>query len=157
TPSPWDRLGPWRVTRRSGQQGWTVVHLHDEEGETSVVRLSGTGGRYEVDAGSHSFFAETWWSREGELRMEIDGALLRRAIDLDGGDVWVSGGRRHRRFTVVSRETLAAAREAKAGEDPRNLVAPFPGLITAIEVTPGERVAAGHLLVVMEAMKMVHS
>jgi acetyl/propionyl-CoA carboxylase alpha subunit len=89
--------------------------------------------------------------------MEIDGALLRRAVDLDGDDVWVSGGRRHRRFTVVSREALAAAREAKAGEDPRNLLAPFPGLVTAIEVAPGERVAAGHLLVVMEAMKMVHS
>jgi 3-methylcrotonyl-CoA carboxylase alpha subunit len=157
TPSPWDRLGPWRVTRRSGQQGWTLVHLRAEDGETSVVRLSGTGGRYEVDAGPRPFFAEAWWSREGELRMEIDGALLRRAVDLDGDNVWVSGGRRHRRFTVVSREALAAAREAKAGEDPRNLLAPFPGLVTAIEVAPGERVAAGHLLVVMEAMKMVHS
>jgi 3-methylcrotonyl-CoA carboxylase alpha subunit len=157
-PSPWDRLGPWRVTRRSGQQGWTVIHLRAEDGAASVVRLSGTGGRrYEVDAGSSPFFAEAWWSKQGELRMEIDGALFRRAIDLEGSNVWLSGGRRHRRFTVVSREALAAAREAEAAEDPRNLVAPFPGLVTAIEVAPGERVEAGRLLVVMEAMKMVHS
>jgi 3-methylcrotonyl-CoA carboxylase alpha subunit len=156
-PLPWDRLGPWRVTQRSGRQGWTPVHLRAEDGETSSVRLSGMGGRYEVDAGSRPFFAEAWWSKEGELRMEIDGTLLRRAIVLDGNEAWLSGGRRHRRFTVVSREALAAAREARAAEDPRNLVAPFPGLVTAIEVAPGERVEAGRLLVVMEAMKMVHS
>jgi len=155
--SPWNRLGPWRVTRRSGQQGWTPIHLRLEDGETSVVRLSGTDGRYEVDTGSRQFFAESWWSNESELRMEIDGTLFRRTIDVQGNEIWLSGGRRHRRFTVVSREALAAAREAKAAEDPRNLVAPFPGLVTAVEVAPGERVEAGRLMVVMEAMKMVHS
>ena len=34
--------------------------------------------------------------------------------------------------------------------------APMPGVITEVRVTPGEQVAAGSALVVMEGMKMEH-
>jgi 3-methylcrotonyl-CoA carboxylase alpha subunit len=82
----------------------------------------------------------------------------RRFVDATDGDLWVSGGRRHRRFALVSRDERAHAREAAAGSgDSRNLRAPFPGLVTSVEIAAGESVEAGRLLVVMEAMKMVHS
>ena len=47
---------------------------------------------------------------------------------------------------------LAAAARAAAGPAP--LVAPMPGLIVRVNVAPGDEVAAGQGLVVMEAMKM---
>jgi propionyl-CoA carboxylase alpha chain len=39
---------------------------------------------------------------------------------------------------------------------PGSLVAPMPGTVVAIEVEVGQRVAAGALMVILEAMKMEH-
>jgi 3-methylcrotonyl-CoA carboxylase alpha subunit len=155
-PAPWDRLGPWRVTRRAGRNGWTAVMLRAENGEARPVRVDGGVGRCQVEDATR-VSVETWWPAPGELRFEVDATLHRRRIDVGDDTVWVSGGARHRRFQVVSREAQVAAREAGASGDPRNLVAPFPGLVTSIEVAPGDRVESGSPLVVMEAMKMVHS
>jgi pyruvate carboxylase subunit B len=47
---------------------------------------------------------------------------------------------------------LTAAQSGPAGPAP--LVAPMPGLIVRVNVEPGDTVAAGQGLVVMEAMKM---
>ncbi|HJR63952.1 MAG TPA: biotin/lipoyl-containing protein [Gemmatimonadaceae bacterium] len=47
---------------------------------------------------------------------------------------------------------LSAASEQQAGPAP--LVAPMPGLIVRVGVTPGDTVHAGQGIVVMEAMKM---
>jgi biotin carboxyl carrier protein len=46
----------------------------------------------------------------------------------------------------------AAARKAKGG--PLRISAPMPGKIVRVAVEPGQSVAAGEPLVVMEAMKM---
>jgi biotin carboxyl carrier protein len=53
--------------------------------------------------------------------------------------------------TRVTRE-FAAMKAAAAGPAP--LVAPMPGLIVRVNVSPGDHVQAGQGLVVMEAMKM---
>lgn len=47
---------------------------------------------------------------------------------------------------------LSAARAAAVGPSP--LIAPMPGLIVRVDVGPGDEVAGGQGLVVMEAMKM---
>jgi len=154
---PWHRLGPWRVVGRAGAAGSTEVHLRDERGAASVVRVAGAHGRYRVDTGSGARPAEAWIGDDGALRFELEGALHRRVVDRAAGDVWVAGGERHRRLTVVSRDERAATSHAGATGDSRNLRAPFPGLVTSVEVAPGDSVEAGSLLVVMEAMKMVHS
>jgi len=154
-PAPWDRLGPWRVTRGAGLGGWTEAHLRGRDGEIVIVRLSGSAGSYRVDGPEESSL-EAWWSSDSVLHVERNGVLHKRDVEVDGETIWVSGGGRHGRFTVVSREARVAARES-AVSDPRNLVAPFPGLVTNVEVAAGDRVEKGGLLVVMEAMKMVHS
>jgi 3-methylcrotonyl-CoA carboxylase alpha subunit len=56
-------------------------------------------------------------------------------------------------LTVVDPLAAAATGEAAAGK----LTAPMPGRVAAIRVAPGERVARGHPLVVVEAMKMEHT
>jgi 3-methylcrotonyl-CoA carboxylase alpha subunit len=154
---PWDRLAAWRVTRRSGETAWTSVRLRREDGETAVVRLAGSAGRYDAQVGEPTLALEAWWSGDGELRLDIAGALHRRFVMLDGSTLWLCGGERHRRFTVISRDEQAAERDAATGFDPRNLVAPFPGLVTSVEVNAGDRVETGGVLVIMEAMKMVHT
>jgi 3-methylcrotonyl-CoA carboxylase alpha subunit len=154
--APWDRLGAWRTTRRAGHAGWTGVSLRAENGVTRTVRVAGAGGCYQVEDGKRVSVG-AWSAEPGDLRLEIDGTLHRRRVDLGEDTLWICGGFRHRRFEVISREAEVAAREAEASADPRNLVAPFPGLVTSVEVSRGDRVESGSLMVIMEAMKMVHS
>ena len=49
---------------------------------------------------------------------------------------------------------LQSARPAAAGVGGEVVAAPMPGLVVAIRVAPGERVAAGQAVAVVEAMKM---
>ena len=51
-------------------------------------------------------------------------------------------------------ETGEEARQAAAGMGSGTVVAPMPGKVLAVLVAPGERVAIGQPLVVLEAMKM---
>ena len=154
-PPPWDRLGPWRVTRRAGHGGWTAVVLRAENGETATVRVAAAEKHYQVED-ERRVSVEAWWPTPDDVRLEIDGALHRRRVDVGDDTVWICGGPRRRRFEIVSREGRVAAGRAGASADARNLVAPFPGLVTGVEVARGDRVEPGSVLVVMEAMKMVH-
>jgi biotin carboxyl carrier protein len=53
-------------------------------------------------------------------------------------------------FAVADDEALAAEAAAAGG----SLEAPMPGTVLRVEVAPGDAVAAGRTLVVLEAMKM---
>jgi pyruvate carboxylase len=64
-----------------------------------------------------------------------------------------------RTATVEQRSTAQAsvARKGRAVADPDNplhIAAPMPGSVVAVEVQPGQRVAAGSTLIALEAMKM---
>ena len=155
-PQPWNALGGWRITRRAGAVGGTVIQLDGEGGRYSV-RVDGSRGSYRVDPGERSLRLEAWWASDGELRLDVGDVVHRRAVTIDGQTVWIAGGARTCRYEVVSRDRLASERDAIATGDARNLVAPFPGLVTDVAVAEGERVEPGQPLVVMEAMKMVHT
>ncbi len=155
-PVPWDRLGAWRVTRGAGGGGTTVVAIRTEDGDRTDVALSGARGRYQASLREESFGVEVDRQADGTLRMLVEGTLRSRVVVIADGVAWVSGGDRHRRLALLSRDEQSE-RSAGAAGDLRDLSAPFPGLITQVEVAPGDRVEAGAVLVVMEAMKMVHT
>ncbi|MFW2382964.1 MAG: biotin/lipoyl-containing protein, partial [Acidimicrobiales bacterium] len=60
-------------------------------------------------------------------------------------------------FTVVDRST----HWAPATEDPHGsagaILSPFPAVVAEVHAEPGQEVASGEVLVVIEAMKMLHS
>jgi acetyl/propionyl-CoA carboxylase alpha subunit len=67
------------------------------------------------------------------------------------------GGHRFEAEALDDRARAIREMAAKAGavaSGPAPLKAPMPGLIVRIHVAPGDRVAAGDPLIVMEAMKM---
>jgi 3-methylcrotonyl-CoA carboxylase alpha subunit len=69
----------------------------------------------------------------------------------DGGRTWVFiDGRTY----VVEPDTREASERPHAADDQMALAAPMPATVLAIKVTPGQEVAAGDLLVLLEAMKM---
>jgi propionyl-CoA carboxylase alpha chain len=51
-------------------------------------------------------------------------------------------------------KVLQSVRRAEAGRAGETIVAPMPGLVAALKVKPGDRVAAGQAVAVVEAMKM---
>ena len=69
------------------------------------------------------------------------------------GDRWYATGPLGGSVTLVQRSRFPDS-DAEAVEG--GLVAPMPGKVLMVDVQPGDRVAAGQVLVVMEAMKMEH-
>ncbi len=60
-------------------------------------------------------------------------------------------------FTVLSRSERWAPSEAEGHGGAEAASAPFPAVVTEIPVSPGDAVSAGDVVVVIEAMKMLHS
>lgn len=77
-----------------------------------------------------------------------------RSEENAGYEVQVAG----RRFSVevedVAARQMSATRARSQQARELSVVAPLPGLITRVLVAPGQRVAEGDVLLVLEAMKM---
>jgi len=80
------------------------------------------------------------------LRCTAPDAIIRA-----GDQVWVASVLGSVALTVIDRLPAPAA-AAETG----SLVAPMPGSVTKITATAGDRVTAGQVVLVLEAMKMEH-
>jgi 3-methylcrotonyl-CoA carboxylase alpha subunit len=105
--------------------------------------------RAQVDLDGRVFPADrltSGWSVEGRAPMRVvaDGARLH---------VILPEGRPVLTFTRID----PLDREADAGAAGNVTLSPMPGLVKAVFVTPGQTVAAGDRLAVLEAMKMEHT
>ena len=116
-------------------QGWHVI-VADTPVDVSVETLDSLHVRVIHGSGeAHTF----------SLSVEDTG----RAEVMHCGQRWCA---------VVESQLAAMARVVTAGTSAvREVVAPMPGLIASIHVQPGQAVAAGELLLVMEAMKLMTS
>jgi len=85
----------------------------------------------------------------GNSRYRVNGRLAYATRDRDRAWVFLDG-----RTYVIETESRDAADRVHATDDQVALSAPMPATIIAIKVAPGQEVAAGDLLVLLEAMKM---
>ncbi len=86
-----------------------------------------------------------------EVVLEHGGVVLRCAVHLDGATAHVDsahGGTTHVELPRFPDPTATAA--------PGSLAATMPGTVTRVAVADGDRVDAGQLVCVLEAMKMEH-
>jgi len=81
-----------------------------------------------------------------------DGVTRRYRVERDGPRSWVDGP--DGATALVERERFPIPGSQLR---PGSSVAPMPGGVVRVAVTPGDEVAAGQLLVVLEAMKMEHA
>ncbi len=90
----------------------------------------------------------------GRVRCRVDGATVSaRTLVTDDAVFVMRGGGTVRLATPVL--DVAALAEAAGGAE--RIVTPMPGQVIRVAVSPGDKVRAGQLLVVVEAMKMEHS
>ena len=142
---PWSRADGWRVNRPA-----RIEVLLRQGGEARSVRLHAD----RVVAGDTSFRVEGLSSGGRSLVVSLNGCrhvagLLRlgSAIHLMlDGETFV--------FECVQDSTAAPADRLDRAD---RIVSPMPGQVISLAVAVGDRVEAGDLLAVIEAMKMEHS
>ncbi len=125
---------------------------HDDDERTVEITPQGAD-TYRVSLGDHTAHVRVAAIEDGALTLIIDGHRQRIwAAEGDGGVWWVGTGEGAWPLTWVDPLPIGSA--AKRGEG--SLRAPMPGSIVSVQVEPGQAVAEGDLLMIMEAMKMEH-
>jgi propionyl-CoA carboxylase alpha chain len=148
-PSGW-RNNPSQLQR---------VELDGEDGVVAVgYRLGRAGGveALEVD-GEPLPGARLWAARPAGphtwlIDLEVGGVRRRFEVHRVGDVHYLDGPLGHAELRERPRFPEPAAAAAAAG----SLASPLPGIVRRVAARPGELVAAGALLVVVEAMKLEH-
>jgi 3-methylcrotonyl-CoA carboxylase alpha subunit len=142
--SPWTQAGAFRLTPHASS---VVVGLCGESGTAHEIGLD----RAAVSGAELSRSGIRWADASGVVRTAVaavDHRTRHVAVVLEG-ITWD--------FRVVEREERWSPTDGKGVDVADALTAPFPALVTEVEARRGQEVAEGDLLVVLEAMKMLHS
>ena len=92
--------------------------------------------------------------RPGIYSLLVDGASYEVFIENDRDELAVHLGTRNFRVRAGDARRYRAAAAAAAADGVARIVAPIPGRVSRLLVSPGQRVEKGEGVVVLEAMKM---
>jgi 3-methylcrotonyl-CoA carboxylase alpha subunit len=143
--SPWGAANAWRMNG----DGYQDMHLADGE-ETLAVRvhlnargwrLDLPGGTAEVDTLAHADGSRTIW---------MDGRAFKARVLSRQDRVTVYADGISHTLRIIDPLSAAGVVEPAAGR----VLAPMPGKVLEVLVSPGQAVARGAVLLVLEAMKV---
>ena len=118
------------------------------------ARLSAGEGSYRVVGPDGEVHVEApTLTDDGLFRAVVDDRSTAARILTAGNDLFVIRDGATERVTFVTPDAGSFAKVVEAGG---RVLAPMPGQISAVAVAEGDRVRAGDVLVVVEAMKMEH-
>ncbi|PWU44073.1 acety-l/propionyl-CoA carboxylase subunit alpha [Micromonospora globispora] len=155
-PSGWRNVPAFpQVTRYAGPDGGEieVSYRLDRTGdlaEWSARSLAG-GDATAGDAATDSPAVTLVVAAPDRVVLDVDGVRRAFRVHRVGSEVFVDGPDGAASLTELPRFPLPTA-ELAAG----SLLAPLPGAVTRVHVEVGQRVAAGELLLTLEAMKLEH-
>lgn len=151
---PWGTLAGWRLLERAGSQSYLVTHVQDDAGENHRVVVHGRKGAYRVECAGEETPVEAL--RDGE-RIQLRTGKLAFSVDVDRSEtkLRVRSGVTERtlRNSKPMEQTSAEGGDSGAGSD---IFASIPGLVVEVPVAVGDQVESGDVVVILEAMKMVH-
>ncbi len=146
TASVWaDAPSGWRNNRSSPQ----IRRWHSGHGIVEIGYALGAEVRVEVDG--QPVEVAVGAVRPGSVDLVVGGVRRRFDVDTDGPCAWVDSARGSVRLTREPRFP-----EPESAVAAGSLVAPMPATVVRVEVTEGDRVTRGQVLLVLEAMKMEH-
>jgi acetyl/propionyl-CoA carboxylase alpha subunit len=151
---PWGSLAGWRLLERAGSKSYFAADLQDGEGSNRRIVVHGRNGDYQVEYDGETIAIEARRDggrlllRSGDRVLTTNVARSDSAIEVRTGEA----RRVFRRLDPAAQDTSGGA-HGKAGLD---ILSPIPGLIVEVPVAVGDAIEAGDVLVVLEAMKMVH-
>jgi len=149
--SPWGRAPGWRLNRDAHVD---LTFADPAAGGAQLsVRAHFRPAGFILDLPGGPVAVEGDAAPDGALSARLDGVALSARVIHTGNlfTVFARGGEQQVEFIDPRLASLAAT--GTAGR----LVAPMPGTIIRIAVEPGQQVAKGAALVVVEAMKMEHT
>ena len=152
---PWQSAGGYRFMAAAGRRAAMRVRLalDGEETTLSIERDASCG--YRVCDGERETVRAQWLADDVLMLVPAHGPSRRYVVARDGDATIVNHLGTRWRFTVLS-ELRALARAAVQGAAQGDeLRSEMPGAVTEIRVAAGDAVAAGEVLVVMEAMKLI--
>jgi 3-methylcrotonyl-CoA carboxylase alpha subunit len=145
--TPWSGHGGFRLNAPPALR----LPLRLDE-ERQWLRLEPLGPDVQVELDGRHHLLESVANADGRITGRIDGEPFEARVEpLEDGFVL---RRQCLRFEFA--EDTGAEHHASA-EHEGHLRSPMPGLVLDVRARPGERVEAGAVLVVLEAMKMEHS
>ncbi|MFO0336983.1 MAG: acetyl/propionyl/methylcrotonyl-CoA carboxylase subunit alpha [Pseudomonadota bacterium] len=152
--SPWSAHDAFRLGLPAEQRLRLAADGREAEVAIEAVAASATNTsglrRWRARVGAAAC-CEIEWGADGKV--DVDGRRTRLEWHRDGTALHLWRGARHWRATVVDPREVDPSASAHEGE----LVARLPGTVVAVEVAEGQSVAAGAILLVLEAMKMEHA
>ncbi len=170
---PWESLTGFRLNKPAKTVLW-ITH----EGEPAIARVtaSADGADVEIDINAAAAkrrqaadaptrlspsaaergplrFSYSGAASGADLRLTMEGETFEASVVDHGAGKRVFIGADH--WDIQHPDVLSGALAGHSAEGSLN--APMPGVITLLKAKHGERVAAGAVLLVMEAMKMEHA
>jgi propionyl-CoA carboxylase alpha chain len=151
-PTGWRNtvMPPERAEFRHGPDTVVVSYARRRDGRFDVT-VTGAAPVPDGDPGSGEPVT-VHHAGDGWIDFSRDGHRHRLHVLTAGDRVWVQGPDGDLAFIAVPRFPEAGHGEQVAG----GLVAPMPGTVLAVHAAAGDAVAAGQLLMIVEAMKMEH-
>jgi 3-methylcrotonyl-CoA carboxylase alpha subunit len=139
---PWRALGAARFRYRAGEREYVV------EAERSGV------GRLRLRLDRREATVELLCAESGGLRAVVDGKPVVAGLAFDDLDALVSLGGESYRLIKAPPPDVDGTGPGGSDAAGASLTAPMPGTVVKVLVDEGDRVEAGQLLLVLEAMKM---
>ena len=134
-----------------------MKYIVDLNAERHSVIVEPEGVRFESEEAVRAELAEIEGSpvRMVKLGSHVYRVVVQKRPGKGRYTLWVDG---YRFETEALDERTRAIRDISAANaapsGPAPILAPMPGLVIRINVSPGDQIEAGHGVVVMEAMKM---
>ena len=147
--SPWHSTSGWRM---NDDNHHNLILRHD--GAELKIRVHYRTHGYVIDMpDGNSVTAHAEFGGNGTIHATLDQVRKRASVLHDGNRLTIFRDGRSDRLEIFDPVAAAGGQEGAGG----GLTAPMPGKIIAVLTEPGQSVAAGDKLVVMEAMKMEHT
>ncbi len=161
---PWEALSGFRLNRPQKAVTWidldgapalATLCRREDAIDVTLEPNASAASRREGDAAQEAIeFSFTGkCGTDGAMLLTVDGVTFTAfaAAHLEGVRIFI--GADH--WDIAFPDPLAGIAAHHSSEG--SLTAPMPGVVTLLSATPGEAVAAGDALLVMEAMKMEHA
>ncbi|WP_298273207.1 acetyl/propionyl/methylcrotonyl-CoA carboxylase subunit alpha [Geobacter sp.] len=146
--SPWHQTSGWRLNFDNHHD------LHFLDGERVVtVRVHYRPAGYLLDLPGGELLVRGERDAAGDLLTDLGGARVKATVVRHGATLTIMKGGRSHTLTIHDPYALTGEEDGVGGK----LTAPMPGRVVAVMVAPGERVAKGRPLMILEAMKMEHT
>jgi acetyl/propionyl-CoA carboxylase alpha subunit len=146
-PSGWRNsvMPPQRASYAHGPATLEVSYARQRDGSFDVTVTGPAAGE------SAGFRVAVHAAGDGWIHFSTGTRRHRRHVLSHGNRVWVQGPDGDVALTAVPRFPAAEPERVAGG-----LLAPMPGSVLAVHVAPGDTVARGRVLMIVEAMKMEH-